>query len=119
MEDPIVELIAEFVRQLNPSDPLYATAAKVLSEAADTLDPDTIDALQATGFAAVKAEGEPPFLPVPDVMALIAAGEEEFDPDKMSEQSLSRLAVLGFCALAAEDLIEADPFGTGGKMLEA
>ena len=119
MEDPIDGLIAEVARQRNPHDPLHGTAAKVLSEAACTLEPHTVESLQATGFAAMKTAGELPSLPMPDVMALIAAGQEEFDPDKMSEQSLAWLAVLGLSALAAAELMKTDPFATGGRMPEA
>ena len=108
MEDPVDGLIAEVARRRSPDVPLYKTVAEVLGEAADTLDLATHGALLAVGFEAVKREGEPVQILVPDVMALIADGGEELDPDKVSRQSLSRLAILGLCALAGEELLEAD-----------
>ena len=110
MEDPIEGLVREVSRRLSPDLPFFATAAEVIGDAAETLDLDTMVALQVIGFEAVKNEGAPPEefqLQVPDVIALIAAGEE-FAPDKVSMVSLTRLAILGFGAIAAERLADAE-----------
>ena len=130
--DPLDELIEELGRRRVPggSVPLYVRATELLYERIQTLDDTTLQAMAAVGWQSIADAGAcPTELPLPEVLAMIEAGEtfsafgaripeELFDAERVLNASegergglletYGRLVLLGFCTLAAEKLMKAD-----------
>lgn len=95
------------------SGPIFEEALRVFEDAIDDLTDAEMTALEATGFAAVAAEGEPSEIRVPSVVRMIRNGRS-FDHVEIDPEERPKVMFLGFLAVASEALNGAHTGAQGG-----